>query len=135
MAGLTVSGICILLLELLANPAVRLFLSTGSGDAEAAMITIAFATVFLRIRAIASPVQFINYHTSYSMQAMGEGRKTLLHAFVRELVFYIPLMFLMDRLFGENGLAAALPVGETCGAVFALFLLGTIIRKQAEQRH
>ena len=27
----------------------------------------------------------------------------------------------------EQGLAAALPVGEACGAVFALFLLKTII--------
>ena len=134
IAGLSVSAVCIILLELLANPAVRLFLNTGSGNAEAALMTIAYATVFLRIRAIASPMQFINYHTSYSMQAMGEGHKTLLHAFVRELVFYIPLMFLLDRLFGENGLAAALPVGETCGAVFALFLLGTIIRRQQTGR-
>ena len=46
------------------------------------------------------------------MQAMGNGKATMLHAFVRELVFYIPLMFLLDRLFGEVGLAAALPVGE-----------------------
>ena len=57
------------------------------------------------------------------MQAMGNGKGTLLHAFVRELVFYIPLMFLLDRLFGEVGLAAALPVGEACGAAFALWLM------------
>ena len=132
IAGLTVSAVCILLLELFANPAVRLFLNTGAGNTGAAVKTVAYATVFLRIRAVASPVQFINYHTSYSMQAMGEGRKTLLHAFVRELVFYIPAMFLLDRLFGENGLATALPVGETCGALFALFLLGTISRQQKQ---
>ncbi|MER2182407.1 MAG: hypothetical protein ABTA22_02660 [Clostridia bacterium] len=93
------------------------------------VITIGYATLFLRIRCIASPMQFINYHTSFCMQAMGEGKKTLLHAFVRELVFYIPFMFLLDRLFGETGLAAALPVGETCGAVFALFLLHKAIQE------
>ena len=128
-AGLAISAVCILLLELLADPAARLFLNTNAGDAETALATVGYAAVFLRIRAIASPVQFINYHTSYSMQAMGEGKKTLLHAFVRELVFYIPLMFLLDKLFGERGLAAALPVGEACGAVFALFLLKTIMQK------
>ena len=126
-AGLTVSAICILLLELLANPASKLFLNTNTGDAETALKTVGYAAVFLRIRAIASPVQFINYHSSFSMQALGEGKKTLLHAFVRELVLYIPLMFLLDYLFGERGLAAALPVGEAFGAVFALFLLKTII--------
>ena len=87
------------------------------------------AALFLRIRCFASPFQFTNYHASYCMQAMGYGRRTLLHAFVRECVLYIPCMFLLDRLFGETGLAAAMPVGEACGAVFALFLLGRCIRE------
>ena len=78
---------------------------------------------------MASPVQFINYNSSYCMQAMGYGKGTLLHAFVRELVFYIPFMFLLDWLFGAAGLAAALPVGEACGAVFALFLLHRFLQK------
>ena len=82
---------------------------------------------------MASPVQFINYHTSYCMQAMGNGRGTLLHAFVRELVFYMPFMALLDRLFGETGLAAALPVGETCGAVFALYLLRRWLKRIVER--
>ena len=121
--GLTVSAVCILLFELFASQAARAFLSTSAGDAALALETVAYATLFLRIRCIASPVQFINYHTSYCMQAMGNGKGTMLHAFVRELVFYIPMMFLLDRLFGEIGLASALPVGEACGAAFALFLL------------
>ena len=121
--GLVIAFICIGLFELFAGQAARAFLSTSAGDVESALRTVAYATLFLRIRCVASPVQFINYHTSYCMQAMGNGRGTMLHAFVRELVFYIPLMFLLDRLFGEVGLAAALPVGEACGAAFALYLL------------
>lgn len=128
-AGLLISACCIVFFEIFADPSCRLFLSATAGDTETALITIGYATLFLRIRCIASPMQFINYHTSFCMQAMGEGKKTLLHAFVRELVFYIPFMFLLDRLFGETGLAAALPVGETCGAVFALFLLHKAIQE------
>ena len=127
--GLLISAVCIVLFEIFADPACRLFLNTGAGDAETAMQTIGYATLFLRIRCVASPVQFINYHTSFCMQAMGNGKKTLLHAFVRELVFYIPFMFLLDKIFGETGLAAALPVGETCGALFALFLLHRAIQE------
>ena len=78
-------------------------------------------------------MQFINYHTSFCMQAMGNGRGTMLHAFVRELVFYIPLMFLLDRLFGEVGLAAALPAGEACGAAFALYLLHRWLKKNGRK--
>ena len=130
-AGLTVSLISILLLEIFARPFTRLFLSTSAGNSETALITVGYSAIFLRIRAIASPVQFTNYHSSFCLQAMGKGLLTMLHSVFRELVFYIPLMFLLDRLFGETGLAAALPVGETCGALFALFLLYSAIKNEA----
>ena len=131
--GLMISAACIVLFELFASQTSRLFLSTNARDAEAALMTVGYAALFLRIRCIASPVQFINYHTSYCLQAMGDGRDTLLHAFVRELIFYIPCMFLLDRLFGEMGLAAALPVGEACGAAFALFLLRRWLARTRQQ--
>jgi Na+-driven multidrug efflux pump len=60
---------------------------------------------------------------------MGKGRETMIHAFVRELLLYIPMMFLLDRLFGETGLACALPVGEGLAAIFALYLLHRTIRR------
>jgi Na+-driven multidrug efflux pump len=66
------------------------------------------------------------------MQAMGKGRETMLHSIVRELVFYIPCMFLLDSLFGEIGLAAALPVGESLGACFALYLLHRVLKETGE---
>ncbi len=128
--GLCVAGVSIVILFAFAGPITRVFLSTSKVNMEEAMMTVAYAAAFLRIRCIASPVQYINYHTSYCMQAMGQGRATMLHAVVRELVFYIPMMFTLDRLFGEMGLAAALPVGESFGAAFALLLLRYILRKQ-----
>ena len=130
-AGLLVSLICIAAFELFAGPLSKMFLSTTAGNTETALATVAYAAAFLRIRCLAAPVQFINYNSSYCMQALGDGRSTMLHAFIRELVFYIPLMFLLDRLFGEIGLAAALPVGETLGALLALFLLQRSIRRRS----
>ncbi|MBR3358812.1 MAG: hypothetical protein IKG46_13420 [Solobacterium sp.] len=128
-AGLVISGLSIIMFTLLADPFVRLFLSTKSQDAATALITIGYASLFLRIRCFASPVQLINYHTSYCMQAMGKGKATMLHAFVRELIFYIPLMFTLDHFLGEKGLAMALPVGEGLAAVFALYLLNKAIKE------
>ena len=134
VVGLVVAALSIACLEIFAEPFCRFFLNANAGDASTALTTIGFAVLFLRIRCVASPVQFTNYHASYCMQAMGKGKKTLLHAFVRELVFYIPFMFILDRLFGEVGLAAALPVGESCGAAFALFLLHRAIKEAHLER-
>ena len=60
---------------------------------------------------------------------MGDGRDTLLHSVVRQMVFYIPFMFLLDRLFGTTGLVCAVIAGEACGALFALALLRRWLRK------
>ncbi|MBO4211051.1 MAG: cation transporter [Oscillospiraceae bacterium] len=121
--GLLVSGISILLLELFARPVTNLFLSTSSEGAGEALKTVVLATSCLRVRCLAAPAQLVNYHASFSLQAIGNGRYTMLHACVRELGIYIPLMFLLDGLFGEIGLASALPAGEGLAAIFALWLL------------
>lgn len=131
--GLIISLASIVLLEIFAAPVTRLFLSTDSADAEAALKTVGYAVIFLRIRCLASAPQFLNYHASFCMQAIGDGVGTMVHAVVRELVFYIPFMFLLNGMLGENGLAAALPVGEACGAVFALFLLRWTLKRSARK--
>ena len=128
--GLLISEVSILLLELLAEPVTALFMSTGTENAEAALATLGAAALFLRVRCVAAPLQFLNYHSSFCMQAIGSGKSTMLHAAVRELVFYIPLMLLLDRLFGELGLAAALPAGELLGALLALLLLHRALRRE-----
>ena len=119
--GLTVSFVSILLFELCATPLTGIFLSTKAQDT--ALVTLSYAALFLRIRCLASPLQFINYSSSFSMQAIGDGKRTMLHAVIRELVFYIPFMFILDRLFGETGLAFALVAGEGAGALAAVYLL------------
>ena len=121
--GLIISAVSILLLEIFARPVTNLFLSTSRQDVLGAATTVALAAAFLRVRCLAAPVQLVNYHSSFSLQAVGRGGYTMLHACVRELGVYIPLMFLLDAVFGQTGLAAALPAGEAMSAVFALWLL------------
>ena len=128
--GLLIAGCAIILFQFFAGTVTQVFMSTRGDEPEKALRTIAYATLFLRIRCIASPFQFLNYHTSYCMQAMGNGRATMLHAMVRELVFYIPFQLLMDGLWGETGLACALPAGELCGALFAVWLMQRTMKRQ-----
>ncbi len=131
-AGILISIVSTVLFEILATPLVQIFMNTSNAeDPQMAALTIGLAAGFLRIRCLASILQFLNYHTSFCMQAMGDGRDTLLHAIVRQIVCYIPFMFLLDMLFGTTGLAWALVAGEFCGAVFALILLQLWLKKLA----
>jgi len=117
--GLVIAAVSIVMFLIFAPPIVHIFLSTSVGNVAESTVTIGFAAVFLRLRCVASIPQFLNYSTSFCMQAVGDGRDTLIHAIVRQCGFYIPLMYLLNGLFGVYGLASALVVGESCGAVFA----------------
>ena len=119
ISGMATACFFIVLFEVFAPQIIWLFIRDDA--------TIGYGTNFLRIACLATPFMISNFQKIYCLQAMGKGRATMLHAVVRELVFYIPFMFLLDALFGQNGLAAALVVGEACGAVFALYLLNRVV--------
>ncbi len=131
--GLLIAGVSLVLYELFTEPIIRVFLSTSAGNVAESLTTIGFAVTFLRFRSLGSPVQFLNYHSSYCMQAMGDGRGTLIHALLREIVFYIPCMILFDRLFGTTGLVLALPIGESFGALAAVFMLRKLVKKRQSE--
>ena len=119
---------CIVLLEVFARPMTGIFLDTAT---ENAAMTLVFAVAFLRLRAVASPFQFLNYHSSFCMQAIGDGKSTILHAVARILLIYIPLMLILKIPFGENGLAFGLPAGEFLSSFIALYLL----RKHTKEKN
>lgn len=121
--GVAIAGASLIIFELFASGIVHVFLSTSVGDVAQSAVTIALAAVFLRFRCLASIPQFLNYSVSFCMQAVGDGKDTLIHAVVRQMGFYIPFMYLFNALFGTSGLASALVVGETCSAIFAYILM------------
>ncbi len=132
--GLVISAVCLVSFLAFAPGVAHIFLSTSAGNVEDTLTTIALAAVFLRIRCLASPVQFLNYHSSFCMQAMGNGRGTLIHSVLRQLVFYIPFMLILNRLWGLYALVAAVVLSEACGAVCAVLLLKAGLRR-AEVKH
>ena len=123
--GLAICSVTLIIFEIFSPFICRIFLNTdaGSGDAAStAAMTIVYAGIFLRIRCLASPFQFLNYSTSFSMQAVGYGKGTLIHPVVRQIAFYIPFMLILNRIFGVYGLTSAVVFGEAAGGAFALFL-------------
>ena len=131
--GLIVAGASILFYELFAGPVIQVFMSVSAGDAAAALETVAYGTFFLRLRCLASPFAFLCFHTTYTLQAMGEGRATLFISTLRQLVIYIPIMFLMDSLFQTTGLVISQTVAEIISMFLAFYVFSRIrAKKRAE---
>ena len=94
--GLGIAAVSILLYELFAVQFTRLFIP----DAQ----TVELASQFLRIRVLATPLMFLSFFTVYLFQAFGRGRISLFLGMTRWLVFNIPMLFLLNAVFGMFGL-------------------------------
>ena len=95
ICGMTFAGICIVTYEIFAESIVGLFIK----DAQ----TLNMGINFLRICCIATPLMICNVQMSYTFQAMGKGPQSLLLSSCRQGLVNIPLLFLMNALFGLYG--------------------------------
>lgn len=94
--GLTIAGISIVLYEIFAVQFSHLFISDPQ--------TVELASQFLRIRVLATPLMFLSFFTVYLFQAFGKGRISLFLGVTRWLGFNIPMLFLLNAIFGMFGI-------------------------------
>ncbi len=129
MAGLVVAAVSILFYQLCAKGLVNFFISSKGSNTAQVATTVAFGIVFLRIRCLAAPFSMLNFISTNGFQATGDGRMSLIQVFFRQIVFYLPLLFLMNRIWGPNGLMAAYPVAEVLSAAISTVLLVIKLKK------
>ena len=114
--GLGIAAVSILLYELFAPGFVRLFIS----DAQ----TVEMASGFLRIRVLATPLMFLSFFTVYLFQAFGMGRKSLFLGVTRWLVFNIPMLFLLNGIFGMYGIVWSQTAADILTVALSFYVYG-----------
>ena len=112
--GLVIAGISIVLYELFAVQFANLFIS----DAQ----TVALASQFLRIRVLATPLMFLSFFTVYLFQAFGRGRVSLFLGVTRWLVFNIPMLFLLNAIFGMFGIVWSQVTADTLTVLLSFYV-------------
>lgn len=95
-AAMVFAAACIILFQLLATQICAIF----NGHAE----TVAMSTDFLRILCLSVPFMLFNLQISFSFQAMGMGKQSLILSSLRQGVINIPLLFVMNHFFGLYGI-------------------------------
>ena len=103
--GLIIAAISVVLYELFAVQFAHLFI----GDAQ----TVEMASQFLRIRVLATPLMFLSFFTVYLFQAFGKGQISLFLGVTRWLVFNIPMLFLLNTVFGMYGIVWSQAAADT----------------------
>ena len=95
-AGLIVSVLCVVFYRICAPYIISAFIS----DAD----TVRFGTQFLQSRCFATPFMFLSFHMVHFMQAVDRGKVSFQLAVIRQLCLNIPILFLMNMLFGMSGI-------------------------------
>ncbi len=63
------------------------------------------------------------------IQAFGKAKEALVLSLARQGLFYVPLLFLMQKLLGFEGLIWAQPVSDTATLLLGIIFLTVILRK------
>ena len=121
VAGLAVGAFSILLYELFAPGIMHVFIT----NTETAVL----GTGFLRVRILATPLMFSSFFTVYVFQGFGEGHKALFLGVTRWLVFNIPMLFLLNAVFGMYGIVWAQVAGDILTVALSAAVYRNYMRK------
>ena len=109
--GMAFAGFCIILFQLFAPQIAGIF----NGHQQ----TVEMSTDFLRILCIAVPFMIFNLQISFTFQAMGMGKQSLILSSLRQGVVNIPLLFIMNHFFGLYGIVWTQLISDVITAVIS----------------
>ena len=96
LAGLCVAVVSVALYWFCAPWLIRSFIQEPA--------TAGFGIQFLRARCFATPFMFLSFHMVHFMQAVDRGKISFYLAVIRQLCLNIPILLLMNAVFGMTGI-------------------------------
>lgn len=121
IAGLAVAAVSVLMYYLFADRLIIAFIS----DAE----TVRLGTAFLRARCFATPFMFLSFNMVNFMQAVNRGRESFLLAAIRQIGLNIPILFLMNALFGMMGIVWTQAVADIINVIISYIIYARVMRE------
>lgn len=119
------AGLCILSVELFADPIIHIFTSESQ--------TVEKGIYFLRIWFLCVPGMCFTNLFGAIFQAMGKWVQSLMLSVVRQLVLLVPLLLIYKSVFGETGLICAQPTADTVTLVIGIVMYAVIMKGQKAQ--
>lgn len=96
--------------------------------------TIEYGTIFLRPLALSQPFLVLDFIGVGVFQAIGNGKISLFMALARKALFEIPLMFVLNSVFGFYGLGFCQLGAEACMAMIAIICLARFLHRFEQEQ-
>lgn len=93
--------------------------------------TVRIGTEFLKARCFAAPFMFLSFNMVHFMQSVNRGRISFRLALIRQLLLNIPLLFIMESIFGAIGIVWTQAVADILN-VAASYLIYYSVKKNRD---
>jgi Na+-driven multidrug efflux pump len=126
VAGLAVAALSVAMYYAFADKLIGAFIADDR--------TVQLGTAFLRARCFATPFMFLSFNMVNFMQAVNRGRESFWLAAIRQIGLNIPLLFLMNALFGMMGIVWTQAVADIVNVIISYIIYGRVMRQIKGQR-
>ncbi len=121
ITGLVIGILSVILYYIFAPYIMRAFIENAD--------TVRFGTQFLRARCFATPLMFLCFSMVHFTQAIGRGTESFFLAVIRQIVFNIPMLIILNSIYGINGIVWTQAVADLF-TVIASYIIYFVIRKK-----
>ena len=121
VAGLAAAAFSVILYYVFAGRLIGAFIQ----EAE----TVRLGTAFLRARCFATPFMFLSFNMVNFMQAVNRGQESFWLCAIRQIGLNIPLLILLNRLFGMMGIVWTQAVADILNVIISYMIYGRTIRR------
>jgi putative MATE family efflux protein len=120
MCAVCVMTVACLLGELIPGPIARLFVSAEDADGAA---LIAISSRAMRFVMMVFPIVGFQIVTSNFFQYIGKPWKAILLSTTRQLLFLVPLLWILPHSMGSTGVWVSFPIADLAASLLAAVLL------------
>ena len=126
-AGVAFSVLCVVLYRIFAADIIHAFIA----DDE----TVRLGTTFLQARCFATPFMFLSFHMVHFMQAVDRGKISFYLAVIRQLALNIPLLLLLNGLFGMSGIIWTQATADFLNVIISYIIYHRVIVNITDTGH
>lgn len=120
VSGMVVAVCCVALYYVCAPWLIRVFIRDAA--------TVSYGTQFLQARCFATPFMFLSFNMVHFMQAVGRGRTSFYLAVIRQLCLNIPILLLMNHLFGMSGIVHTQAIADCLNVIVSYIIYFRVVK-------
>ena len=118
---LIVSSVCMVVFFAMAETLVGAFINEPE--------TVRYGTEMLKARCFALPFMMVGYHVVNYMNAINKGKVSFFLAILRHVILIIPILLLMNMIWGFGGLLWSPLVADVVNTAVTLFIMFSVVSK------